>query len=210
MTIPFSQVPSSLRIPFVAVEFDNSKAQQGPSIQEYKVMLFGQKLAAGTQGELVRVNSQNESEIKALFGAGSHLHRLAKAYLENNLVTELNLIAIDDAGAANQAVGNILFSGSSIKAGTLAVMIGGDNFQVGVSEGDSPADIVAKLVTEIGDLDDAYITAVQNVTPEQIDFTAKNGGTLGNDLDIRFNFFPWRKIARKFGWCDHSNGHWKW
>lgn len=195
MSIPFAGVPTTLRVPFVAVEFDNSKAQTGPSIQEYNVLLVGQKLAAGSQAELTRVQSQNESEIKSLFGAGSHLHRMAKKYLQNNLVTALHMIAIDDLGAGVAASGSILFGGTSIEAGTLAVMIGGDNYQVGVAEGDTPETVVTNLIAEITADDESYVTAAVNGgDAKQIDITAKNKGTLGNGIDIRLNYFSGEKL----------------
>ncbi len=36
-------IPSGLRVPFNAVEFDNSQAQQGPALLAYRALLIGQK-----------------------------------------------------------------------------------------------------------------------------------------------------------------------
>ena len=47
MAISFNDIPSTLRVPFLYAEFDNSNAVQGPNEQPYKRLLFGQKLAAG-------------------------------------------------------------------------------------------------------------------------------------------------------------------
>jgi hypothetical protein len=33
--IVFNAIPTTLRVPFVAVEFDNTKAQQGPALLPY-------------------------------------------------------------------------------------------------------------------------------------------------------------------------------
>jgi len=48
MSTSFNQVPTNLLIPFVAVEFDSSKASQGPALLAYKGLIIGQKLAGGT------------------------------------------------------------------------------------------------------------------------------------------------------------------
>ena len=48
MAISFNEVPANIRVPFMYAEFDNSNAVQGPSLQLYRAVLVGNKLAAGT------------------------------------------------------------------------------------------------------------------------------------------------------------------
>ena len=45
-------IPSNLRVPFVAIEFDPSRAFQGASILNYKALIMGQKTTGGSEAEL--------------------------------------------------------------------------------------------------------------------------------------------------------------
>ena len=58
MAIAFNGISSALRVPFVGVEFDASKAQQGPALLQYRMVVIGQKLAAGSAAAMtVRLDS---------------------------------------------------------------------------------------------------------------------------------------------------------
>ena len=50
--IAFNDIPAGIRVPFVFIEFDNTNAQQGPSLQPYLTLMTGPKLVAGTEPEL--------------------------------------------------------------------------------------------------------------------------------------------------------------
>jgi phage tail sheath gpL-like len=86
--------------------------------------------------------------------------------------------------AGSQATGNILFSGTSIGAGTLALYIGGDRVAVSVAAADTPADVAAAVVAAISADQDLPVTAILNVTPEQVDITAKSSGVYGDDITL--------------------------
>ena len=187
MGISFNEVPSNLKVPFVFIEFDNTRAQQGPSIQPYKVLIMGQKLAVGTKAELLIDRITNESEARQFYGAGSHLSQMIKKYLSVNRITEMDAIAIDDNGSAVDSTGTITLTGPSTEAGTLNVYVGGRRYQVAVANDDSETAVAASIVTAITDDDDAVVTA-GNVAGV-VTFTAKNGGLLGDEIDIRVGFF---------------------
>ena len=48
MAISFNEIPTTIRVPFVYVEFDNSRAVQGPALMPYRNLVIGQRLATGT------------------------------------------------------------------------------------------------------------------------------------------------------------------
>jgi phage tail sheath gpL-like len=83
--VSFSSVPANLRVPFVAVEFDNSRAQQGPALLPYRVLLIGQKTAAGAAAANSLHRVTNPDQLVALAGRGSMLHRMALAYFAGSL-----------------------------------------------------------------------------------------------------------------------------
>jgi phage tail sheath gpL-like len=188
MTISFNQIPGDSRVPFIFVEFDTSKAQQGPTLQSYQALLIGQRLAAGTKpaDQIDLVTSA--AQARQYYGAGSMLASMVASFLAANKQTSLKCIALDDNGAGAAATGDVTFGGATIKAGTLAMKIAGRRYTVGVSEGDTPAAIATALVAAITADADAQIgAAVNGGVPEQVDFTALHKGLLGNEIDIRNN-----------------------
>jgi phage tail sheath gpL-like len=188
MTISFNQVPVDARTPFIFVEFDTSKAQQGPSLQNYQGLLIGQRLATGTKaaGQIDTVTSSAQG--RQFYGAGSMLASMIDSWLKANKQTSLKCIAVDDNGAGVQATGDILFGGATIKAGTLALKIAGRRYTVAVAEGDSPADVATAAVAAVTADADKQVTAVVNGgVPEQMDLTYVHKGLLGNEVDVRVN-----------------------
>ena len=84
MTIAFNDVPDGVRVPFIFVEFDTSKAQQGPSWKEYKMLVVGQRLTGGTKPALSLEIITTESQAREFYGAGSMLHEMVKKILASN------------------------------------------------------------------------------------------------------------------------------
>ena len=189
MPVSFNEVPSNLRTPFVYAEFDNSNAVQGPSLQPYKVLMFGSRVAAGTKAAETLSLVTSSEQASAYFGAGSMLADMADSFLAENKVTELYCLPLDDAGAGVAAGGDILFSGAITAAGVVKLYIAGKKAEIAVTVGQSLASVVTDLVAVITADSSFLVSATPNVVPEQIDFTAKNKGEPGNDIDLRFNYF---------------------
>lgn len=189
-TIPFQSVPANTLVPRVYIEVDSSQAEQGPSIQPYKILLIGNRTASGTkpEGELVQIS--DSSQAKQYFGSGSILAQMCEKCRDVNKATELWAVALDDDGAAVDATGTITFGGTISAAGTAYIWIGGRRYEVGVSSTDSAADVATALVAEITADPDAVVTAAVNGTvPEKVDLTAKNACEASNDIDVRYNYY---------------------
>ncbi len=177
-------IPTNLRVPFVYVEFDSSRAFQGASILPYKALLIGQKLAGGSKPvEQIDLLS-NKDKAAEYYGNGSQLALMAEAWFENNNFTELYGIALNDSGSGVQAAGSVTVVGTATAAGTLYLYIGGKRITVAVSNGDTPTQIGDKIVTAIGS--NREVTAVN--AAGAVTLTAKNAGEPGNDIDIRANY----------------------
>ena len=186
--VSFNNIPTTIRVPWTYVEFDNTRAAQGPAVQPYTTLIMGQKLSTGTKDELTLQNITSEAQALTYFGEGSMLHRMCKKYLENDTITSLKAIAIDDA-AGSPATGQISFTGSSIKAGTLYLYIGGQRVTLAVAEGDTGTEIAAALNTLINATDELPVTsAVNGVNDYALDLTFVHVGAAGNDCDIRVNY----------------------
>lgn len=188
MAISFNLIPSGLLTPGVFVEFDTSKAQQGPSIQEYKALLIGQRLTAGTKsaGSIDQITSA--SQARQYYGAGSMLAAMCEKFLAENKINELKAISLDDDGAAVDATGTITHSGSSIEAGTLGYYVAGRSYRIAVADGDTPTEITAALVAAIqADADRQIDAAVNGGDATICDLTTRNAGAVGNELDVRLD-----------------------
>lgn len=189
MPISFELIPVGLEVPGSYIEFDNTKATTGLPVIPHVILVVGQKLAAGTGAASIAHRVTSLDQAIDLFGRGSLLHHMFEALKDNNTFTESWGIALADVGAGVQATGTILFGGAPTKAGTLNLYIGGRRVRVGVAATDTAANVATNTVAAITAELDLPVTAVVNVTPEQVDITARHKGETGNDIDVRFNFF---------------------
>lgn len=189
MPISFNSVPSNLRVPFMAVEFDSTQAQGGSPILSYKALLLGQKLAAGSATADVPVRVTNVADAITLFGQGSMLHRMVAAWLNANRFTEMWVVPVADNGAGTAAAGDIDFAGPASAAGTISLYLGGDLVEVAVSSGDAASAIATAVAAAINaDADLPVTAAVNGGDNTQVDITFRHKGTVGNGFDIRLNY----------------------
>ncbi len=189
MAISFSGIPPTLRVPSVAAEFDSSRAAGGPALLPYRALIIGQKTSAGTAtaNTVVRVTSAAQASVYG--GVGSMLHRMALAWYAANKTTELWLGVLDDNGAGVLATKTIIASGTATAAGTINLYIGGQLVQVAVASGDISTVIatainaaIAAVATTLG------LPVTSGVSSSTVTLTARNKGTIGQDLDVRANY----------------------
>lgn len=189
MAISFNDVPSNLRVPFVTAELDGSRAAQGPALLNYRALIIGMKLAAGTAPANTLVKVTRADQLVALAGRGSQLHRMAQAWFAANQSTELwcGVLAEDAAGVA--ATGTLTIAGTPTAAGTLALYIGGRRIAIPVSTTDTPTTIATAIVAAVGATSGLKDFAVRasNVAGV-VTFTAHHKGLEGNEIDVRVNY----------------------
>lgn len=186
MSISFNLISQGILTPGVFVEFDTSKAQQGPSIQKHKALLIGQRLTTGTHvaGLIEKISSA--SQARQYYGAGSMLAVMCEKFLSENKVNELSAIALDDNGAGVKATGRLTVTGPATAAGTLGFLIAGRRYRIGVDVGDTAVAIVADLVAAItADADKQVTAAVNGVDAFKADLTYVHKGAMGNEIDVR-------------------------
>lgn len=143
-------IPSALRVPFMAVEFDNTRASQGAALLAYRALLIGQRTGQGTAtaNTLRRVTSADA--VATFAGRGSLLHRQAIKYFANNTFTETWIGVLDDNAAGVFATGTLTFTGPATAAGTLSFYAGGNLVSVAVVSGDTANTIAANTAAALG------------------------------------------------------------
>lgn len=187
MPISFNQVPSQIRVPFLYAEFDNTRAIQGLTDQPYKILMIGQKLAAGTKSALEPVRVTSADQAAEFFGNGSHLHLMARGNFANNQIIETVCVAIDDPGSAVAADGTITLTGTPTQSGTLSLYVAGERVQVLAEAADTVTTIATRIAAAINAA--TYLPVTATSAAGVVTVTAKNKGLVGNDIDIRLNYF---------------------
>lgn len=187
--VTFNQVPTSTRVPFVFIEIDPSRASQGPTIQEYRVALIGQKLPSTPVAANVPTLVTSADEIGKAFGFGSILHEMAIAFFRSNNVTEAWFVGVEDAGGGTKGTKTLTVTGPATASGSLFLYIAGRRIVVPVVSGDSANTVAASINSTIAASEFApEIPFTSGVTTNVVTLTAKNAGTQGNGADVRFNF----------------------
>ena len=201
MTISFKTIPASFRTPGQHIEFDASRAVSGLPPIENRVLLIGQKLAAGSAAALTIAPISSASQAVALFGQGSQLARMAAAYFGADGFSEVHAIALDDAVGSAKATATLTVTGPASGGGTIALMIAGQRIPVGVQQGGIANDIAAAIVAAITARPDLPVTAAVGANPNQhvVTLTARNGGTNGNDIDVRHSHFAGEALPAGVG-----------
>ncbi|WP_086733819.1 phage tail sheath C-terminal domain-containing protein [Erythrobacter colymbi] len=185
--ISFNTIPASFRTPGQHIEFDSSRAVSGLPPIENRVLLIGQKLAAGSAAALGINPISSASQAVALFGQGSQLARMAAAYFAADSFSEVNAIALDDAAGSAKATCTLTLTGPATAAGTIALWIAGERIAVGVQQAAIANTVAAAVAAAIAARPDLPVTAAVGGAPNQhvVTLTARNGGTNGNDIDVR-------------------------
>lgn len=179
-------IPTNLRVPFMAIEFDPSRAFQGASILNYQALVMVQKTASGSSPELTLERILSADEAGEKYGLGSQGHRMFEKWFKNNKFTDVFGVAIDDLAAGVAATGTIAITGPATADGILSLFINGRLIQVGVVDTDTE--------TEIGDAVDlaiaaaTYLPVTSSNAAGTVTFIAKNKGLNGDDIDIQVNF----------------------
>lgn len=150
MSIGFNSIPSNLLIPFMAVEFDSSKAAQGPAQLNYVGLLIGQMTGQGTATPNTLYKVTSADQVLTYAGRGSQLHLMAKAWFANNQFTEAWIGVLADNSAGVAASGTLTVSGPATAAGTIQGYVAGNLIQVAVASGDSANTIASNLASAIG------------------------------------------------------------
>lgn len=182
MTIQFSDIPGSIRKPGKYFEFNTKLAVRSLPANRQTLLLVGQRTSSGSVAEKIATAVISDTEAATLFGAGSQLHLMARAALLANPYVALYAIALDDADASSAATGTVTISYPASASGTLTLWVGNAHVNVGITSGDTAAEIAAALKDAINAETALPVTAA--ASDGIVTLTAKNAGTQGNGIGL--------------------------
>jgi phage tail sheath gpL-like len=184
MPISFNSIPSNWRMPLYWVELDPSKAGLGQT--PGRSLLVGIKLTTGTAAPDVPVPCASQAQADALFGQGSMLACMFRAFFANNWANEVwGLPVAEPSGAAG--AGSILVATAPSAAGTIDLYIAGYNVPVYVGATDTPTIVATSIAAAINANKSLPVTAV--ATTASVAVTAKFKGTVGNDIHFSDSYY---------------------
>lgn len=189
MTVPFKNIPSGdqIRVPLFYAEVDNSQANT--ATQSQRALIIGQITATGTGVPNAPVICQGVSDAKTVGGTGSMLALMTAAYRNSDSFGEVWYLPLADDGSAVAATGSINFTAPATATGVLFLYVGGQLVTQAVNSSLTAAQIATALAATVNAATDLSVTAaVDGVTTSKVNFTAKNKGLAGNDIDISTNY----------------------
>lgn len=184
MPISFDNIPAALRTPGVYIEFNNELSGAGGIDQ--KMLVIGQKLAAGSVDEGIPTRITKESDAIAFFGNGSQLAEMLTHIMQVNRDTELWAIALDDPAAGAAATQALTIAGTATAAGALNTYIDGKRVQLGVQKDQDAATVATNLAALINATPDLPVAAA--AAAGVVTVTSKHTGTAGT-IDYTANYY---------------------
>lgn len=192
MTISFNSIPTTIRTVGQHVEFDGSRATQSLNLQPQRILVIGQKLAAGPAPTTAAIRITSVDQAKQQFGQGSMLAQMIKALRAANETTETWVFPLADLVAGATATGTVTVTGTATASGTIVLYIGGQRVTVGVTSGDTATAVAAAIVAAITAAADLPVSAA--AAAGVVTLTAKHKGLCGNDIDVRLNFYQGERL----------------
>lgn len=182
MAISFNTIPGNVRVPLFYAEVDNSAAFT-PSFSAQS-LLIGQKTDEGVAEVNVPVLVSSKEMADKLFGRGSSLARMVAAYREIDSFGTLYCIPVADPEDATAASAKVSCTGSAGESGSFALYVDGKRYVTAVSKAESGG-VLARIKDQINADKDSPVTATY--ASDAMTLTAKNKGTLGNDVSVAIN-----------------------
>jgi phage tail sheath gpL-like len=186
-TVTFNQVPNNIRVPGSYFEFN---AGQSPFQGKSRTLLIGQKTNAGSAP--VNAPILLNGDPTALFGPGSMLSDMAIYARQGYPIGEIWCLPLADPGGVAAKKTVTIGVGILANSGTLVLEIQGETVQVPVAITDADTDVATNLAAAINQgyvkfgrtMSFAVIAAVDGVTLNQVNLTARNVGALGNAIAV--------------------------
>lgn len=183
--ISHNLIPNDTRRPFAFIEFDTSRAQQGPTVMPTRILVIGLRRSTSPVAQLVPKRARSYDEVASFFGSNAMIVGQAEALFKNNNVDEATFVALNAPGGGSVAEGTFVVSGPATGAGSLYAYVGGVRFQVPVAIGDSEDTIAAALAAAINA--NLVVPWSAAAVTDTVTLTARHAGLWGNAVDFRVN-----------------------
>ena len=171
-------------------------------LEEQKILVIGQKLAAGSTTEGVLYEDIAKADVKGLFGEGSFLQNALFGIFDvfersgSIKLPRVDVIPLDDESGGTAATSTLTVSeiggvtNEATITGEIEIIIGSSylyTFQITITEGqaiDSGAGNIADAIADaINANDELPVTAVN--AAGTITLTCRHKGTIGNGISLR-------------------------
>ena len=179
-----SNIPDSILVPGVFITVDNSLANTATG-GAFKTVLFGQKTASGTATVETLKRVYSKAGAAELFGNGSMLDEMFDGWFKTNNISEVYAVALADVTAGTLGTQTLTVTATTALAGTLYLYVNGKLLRIGTTASQTDAQVATAIAAAITADVTLPITATANTAV--VTCSAKNKGTLGNQIDIRFN-----------------------
>ena len=183
----FNTIPIDLRSSGQYVEYNNSRAGQKLVGMPVKILLIGQKLAAGSVSPLTPTRVDNVTTAAGLVGKGSQLYAMVVALKAANTSIDTWLLALADDEAAQAASGGITFNAAAPVSGTFTLRIDGIRIRIAVTAGQTATAMAAALVAAINAVVALPVTAAS--AAGVVTWTCRWKGATGNAIDARVGYY---------------------
>lgn len=185
MTIPFQHIPSNLRVPLFYAEVSNSQANTAQL--NFRTLIIGQMLSSGAGPAGVPTLIGGVSDAIRIGGLNSVLHLMVAASRNADSFGELWVLPLADAGGATAATGTITFTSPASANGTLSLYIAGVAIPVTITSTQTATQIATAVAAAINAAQGVPVSATSST--DVVTITALNAGLVGNDIDVRFNYY---------------------
>ncbi|SCB72008.1 Mu-like prophage tail sheath protein gpL [Snodgrassella sp. R-53583] len=185
--IQFDTVRNDIRVPGRYIEFNTRTAVRGLPANPQKMLLIAPMLPEGKQPALTPVQLFSDADAATLFGHGSWAYHCVKQAFVNNPYLDLTIIGVNDVGQSTAATASVsvVFANSLNNSGILTITIGGIDCQITVSSNDDTLNIIDRMVDIINS---ANTLAVAEADGYTIKLTARNSGSIGNEIALLASF----------------------
>lgn len=179
------EIITSDKTPRTAVAFDRTSGVKQTATTARDVLLVGQATSAGSATASIPYQLLRETDSEALFGKGSILDFAAKAAFKAHPFVKLSAVKITEAGVA--ATGTVVFVTTATASTTFQLRIAGVIIECDITSADTITVIGESLEAAINRNTSLPVTA--NNVAGTVTLTAKNGGTVGNGIQLRGFFY---------------------
>ena len=183
--IAFNVLSTPFYVPGQYAEFNNAMANTSAVTLPQKLLLVGQKLAAGSAAAGVPVRVTGADHVGALSGRGSMLHQMAKKVFAAGLLVPIFILPLTDKAGATKATQTVTAAGTATAAGTLALYVGDNRYPVSVTSGMTAAQLATAIVAAITANADRYVDA--SAAGAVVTLTARHGGVDVGKVDAALN-----------------------
>lgn len=185
MTISLpSEIVTSDKTPRVAVGFDRTSGVKQRSSTARDMLIVGQMVATGTAAAGLPYDMLRDTDGETLFGPGSITDFMVKAAFQAFPNLKLTAVGVTEAGT--KATSTLTIATNALINCQLVVRIAGVSVAVEIAAADTPTVIAAALALAINANTSLPVTA--SAAAGVVTLTAKNGGTIGNTIQLRAVF----------------------